>query len=223
MTLDQPAEKAPYLRPKDAASILLMDRSTQSIRVLMGKRSSAHVFMPDVYVFPGGKRDREDSTLPFASDLHPVVLDNLMRASSKTVSQRRARALALAALRELHEETGLRFRSDEQGNGGPDLSCLRFVARAITPPGRIRRYDTRFFCCFTDEVGIDPAAARDSDELQNLEWLDIKDNSGVNMAPITRLVLEDVTKFVIGDPSLQFESPVRQYFERRGTFTRGFL
>ena len=223
MTLDHPAEKAPYLRPKDAASILLMDRSTPRMRVLMGKRSSAHVFMPDVYVFPGGKRDREDSTLPFASDLHPVVLDNLMRASSSAVSQRRARALALAALRELHEETGLRFRSDEQGSTGPDLSCLRFVARAITPPGRIRRYDTRFFCCFTDEVGIEPMAARDSDELQHLEWLDIQDNSGVNMAPITRMVLEDVTKFVIGDRSLQFESPVRQYFERRGTFTRGFL
>ena len=121
MTLDQPAEKAPYLRPKDAASILLMDRSTSGIRVLMGKRSSAHVFMPDVYVFPGGKRDREDSTLPFAGDLHPVVLDNLMRASSGTRSQRRARALALAALRELHEETGLRVRSDKHGTGGPDL------------------------------------------------------------------------------------------------------
>lgn len=220
---DQPSEKKPYLRPKDAASILLMDRSTTKIRVLMGKRSTAHVFMPDVYVFPGGKRDREDSALPFASDLHPVVLDNLMRASSKALSRKGARALALAALRELHEETGLRFQSDADGLGGPDLSSLRFVARAITPPGRIRRYDTRFFCCFTDEVGIEPTAAKDSDELQDLEWLDIMDNSGVNMAPITRLVLEDVTKFVIGDPSLQFESPVRQYFERRGTFTRGFL
>lgn len=171
MTLDQPAEKAPYLRPKDAASILLMDRSTPTTRVLMGKRSSAHVFMPDVYVFPGGKRDRPDRALPFTADLHPVVIDNLKRASSKTISHVGARALALAALRELHEETGLRFQGDVDGGSGPDLSCLRFIARAITPPGRIRRYDTRFFCCFTDEAGIDPAVAADSDELQHLHGL----------------------------------------------------
>ncbi len=222
MTLpsDLSPEKAPYLRPKDAASILLLDRSTETVRVLVGRRSSAHVFMPDVYVFPGGRRDAGDRALPFSNDLRPAVLDKLMRASSRPMTQTSARALALAALRELHEETGLRFGTDPDQ---PDLSSLRFVARAITPPGRIRRFDTRFFCCFTDEADIDPHDMRDSDELQNLEWLDIKDNSSLNMAPITRMVLEDVTKFMIGDPSLQSESPVRQYFERRGIFIRGFL
>lgn len=217
------AEKAPYLRPKDAASILLLYRCGDRTRVLMGKRSSAHVFMPDVYVFPGGRRDPSDRTLPFGADLHPVVLQNLMRAASRAMTEGGARALALAALRELHEETGLRFHMETERQDRPDLSSLRFVARAITPPGRVRRFDTRFFCCFTDEAGINPDDIQDSDELQNLEWLDIEDNSGVNMAPITRLVLEDVTKFMIGDPSLQFESPVRQYFERRGNFIRGFL
>ncbi|WP_420885038.1 NUDIX hydrolase [Agrobacterium rubi] len=215
-----PPDKAPYLRPKDAASILLLDRSTDTVRVLVGKRSSAHVFMPDVYVFPGGRRDAGDRTLPFGTDLRPAVLDKLMRASSRPMTQMSARALALAALRELHEETGLRLGADPDR---PDLSPLRFVARAITPPGRVRRFDTRFFCCFTDEAGIDPNEIRDSDELQNLEWLDIQNNSSLNMAPITRMVLEDVTKFMIGDPSLQSESPVRQYFERRGNFIRGFL
>jgi 8-oxo-dGTP pyrophosphatase MutT (NUDIX family) len=222
MTLpsDIPSEKAPYLRPKDAASILLLDRSATDVRVLVGKRSSRHVFMPDVYVFPGGRRDPSDRTLPFGTDLRSAVLDNLMRAASRPMTQTGARALALTALRELQEETGLRFGNNPDR---PDLLPLRFMARAITPPGRIRRFDTRFFCYFTDEAGINPKEIKDSDELQDLEWLDIKDDSSLNMAPITRMVLKDVTKFMIGDPSLQSESPVRQYFERRGTFIRGFL
>lgn len=212
-------EKMPTLRPRDAASILLLDRSTERTRVLVGKRSSAHVFMPDVFVFPGGRRDPRDHALPYSSDLHPAVVDGLVRTASRPLTPDGARALALAAIRELHEETRLRF-----GDGqAPDLSVLRFVARAVTPPGRVRRYDTRFFCCFADEAGIDTADMTDSEELVELQWLDIEDNSSLNMAPITRMVLEDVTNFMIGGRSLQFESPVRQYFERRGIFTRGFL
>ncbi len=211
------------MRPKDAASILLLDRSTDRTRVLVGKRSSAHVFMPDVFVFPGGRRDARDHALPYSGDLHPAVTDKLIHAASRPLTASGARALALAAIRELHEEMGLRFGGDADECHAPDLSHLRFVARAITPPGKVRRYDTRFFCCFTDEAGINPNAFSDSEELLSLQWLDIEDNSSLNMAPITRLVLEDVTKFMIGDPSLQFESPVRQYFERRGKFIRGFL
>ncbi|WP_320201957.1 NUDIX hydrolase [Agrobacterium sp. rho-13.3] len=211
------------MRPKDAASILLIDRSMDRLRVLVGKRSSAHVFMPDLYVFPGGRRDPRDHALPFGADLHPAVMDNLIRSAARPLTAAGARALALAAIRELHEETGLRFGNDARQQERPDLSKLRFVARAITPPGKVRRFDTRFFCCFTDEVGINPAVLNDSRELLDLQWLDIQGNSSLNMAPITRLVLEDVTKFMIGDPSLQFESPVRQYFERRGKFIRGFL
>jgi len=179
--------------------------------------------MPDVYVFPGGRRDPRDHALPFGKDLHPAVVDGLLRSASRPMTVAGARALALAAIRELHEETGLRFGETPQEQDKPDLSKLRYVARAITPPGRVRRFDTRFFCCFTDEVGIDPQTIQDSQELEGLHWLDIRDNSSLNMAPITRMVLEDVTKFMIGDHSLQFESPVRQYFERRGKFICGFL
>jgi 8-oxo-dGTP pyrophosphatase MutT (NUDIX family) len=223
LSVDSADEKSPYMRPKDAASILLIDRSMDRLRVLVGKRSSAHVFMPDLYVFPGGRRDPRDHALPFGTDLHPAVMDNLIRSAARPLTAAGARALALAAIRELHEETGLRFGSDARQQERPDLSKLRFVARAITPPGKVRRFDTRFFCCFTDDVGINPAVLNDSRELLGLQWLDIHGNSSLNMAPITRIILEDVTKFMIGDPSLQFENPVRQYFERRGKFIRGFL
>ncbi|MQB36797.1 NUDIX hydrolase [Agrobacterium tumefaciens] len=208
------------MRPRDAASIILFDRSGSGPRVLMGQRSSAHVFMPGAYVFPGGKRDPRDHALPFSGDLHPAVLNSLTASAARRLSAAGARALALAAARELFEETGVNLG---MGAEGPDLSRFRYVARAITPPGNVRRYDTRFFCCYADELGLDVRLTRDSDELSNVQWLDMTDLSSLNMPKITRTVLEDVTKLMIGDPSLPFESPARLYITRHGRFIRDFV
>lgn len=208
------------MRPRDAASIILFDRSGLGPKVLMGQRSSAHVFMPGAYVFPGGKRDPRDHALPFSGDLHPAVLNSLTASAARRLSAAGARALALAAARELFEETGVNLG---MGAEGPDLSRFRYVARAITPPGNVRRYDARFFCCYADELGLDVRLTRDSDELSNVQWLDMTDLSGLNMPKITRTVLEDVTKLMIGDPSLPFESPARLYITRHGRFIRDFV
>ena len=208
------------MRPRDAASIILFDRSGPQLRVLMGQRSSAHVFMPGAYVFPGGKRDPRDHALPFSGDLHPAVLHRLTASAARRLSTAGARALALAAARELLEETGVDLGQSAQG---PDLSRFRYVARAITPPGNVRRYDTRFFCCYADELRLDTRLTRDSDELHNVQWLDMTDLSGLNMPKITRTVLEDVTNFMIGDPSLPYESPARLYVTRHGRFIRDFV
>ncbi|OAE37488.1 NUDIX domain-containing protein [Agrobacterium tumefaciens] len=210
----------PPMRPRDAASIILFDRAGPRPRVLMGQRSKAHVFMPGAYVFPGGKRDPRDHALPFSGDLHPAVLQRLTLSASRPLTSAGARALALAAARELLEETGMDLGF---AAGGPDLSHFRYVARAITPPGNVRRYDTRFFCCYADELQLDVRGARDSDELANVQWLDTADLSGLNMPQITRTVLEDVTKLMIGDPSLPFESPARLYVTRHGRFIRDFV
>lgn len=202
--------------PKDAASLILIDRSGGSPRVLMGRRGSGHVFMPDVYVFPGGRRDARDHALPFSADLDRLVLEKLTAGTTARMTSARARALALAALRELHEETGL-------GGGDADLSRLRYVARAITPPGNVRRYDTRFFLAFTDETLFDMARLGDSDELQDVRWLDIAELSGLKLPRITQAVMEDVKNLMASDPSLPFGSPVSFYFMRHGRFVRSRL
>ncbi|CDZ42915.1 NUDIX hydrolase [Neorhizobium galegae bv. officinalis] len=202
--------------PKDAASLILIDRSDAAPRVLMGRRGSGHVFMPDVYVFPGGKRDPRDHALPFGADLDPLVFEKLAVGASARMTSVRARALALAALRELHEETGL-------GGGTADLSRLRYVARAITPPGNVRRYDTRFFLTFTDETLFDMTRLGDSSELQDVRWLDIAELSGLKLPRITQAVLEDVKNLMVSDPSLPFGSPVSFYFMRHGRFVRSRL
>ncbi len=207
----------PRVRTQDAASLILVDRSRGSTpRILMGRRASTHVFMPDVYVFPGGRRDRGDHALPFESDLHPQVMEKLLAGTSSRMGPARARALALAALRELQEETGIR----PTGARGPDLSMLRYVARAVTPPGGVRRYDTRFFLGFCEETVFDMSHFGDTDELEDLQWLDIAAVSSLKLARITQTVLEDVTGLLKRDPSVPFGNPVPFYSMRRGRFVQ---
>lgn len=44
----------PSLRPRDAATLILVRRDQAQPRVLMGKRAGTNAFMPDKYVFPAG-------------------------------------------------------------------------------------------------------------------------------------------------------------------------
>ncbi len=71
------------LRPRASASIILIERSGTSPSVLVGKRSSGHVFMPDLYVFPGGRRDPRDHALPYSRDLDPASLPSCSRKQER--------------------------------------------------------------------------------------------------------------------------------------------
>ncbi|PKQ09013.1 MAG: DNA mismatch repair protein MutT, partial [Alphaproteobacteria bacterium HGW-Alphaproteobacteria-12] len=42
------------IRPRDAASLVLIDRTSTEPRVLMGRRHARMKFVPDAFVFPGG-------------------------------------------------------------------------------------------------------------------------------------------------------------------------
>lgn len=228
MTEPTPAQARTHAgKPRDAATLVLVDRQGGKNRVLVGRRASAHAFMPDLYVFPGGRRDARDHALPFSTDLHPLVIEKLLVGSRRPMTASGARALALAAVRELTEETGLRIGSASVETALPRftaaLSNLRYIARAVTPPGHTRRYDTRFFLTFTDEVGIDPAHIRDSQELLDLQWLDMSDISCLNMPDITRVIMGDVIDLMKADPSPGFGTAVPFYVSRRGRFVRRML
>src|SRR5690606_12412579 len=135
------------VRPVDAASILLLDRSGENVRVLVGRRSSRHVFMPGVYVFPGGRRDAGDRLVTIASPLNALACERLALKAGARCSDSRLRALGVAAVRELYEEAGITVGPPltHPAAGAlpfqPDLSRLRFLARAITPAGMVRRFD----------------------------------------------------------------------------------
>src|SRR5690606_13980062 len=93
-------------RPKDAATLILYRQSSKNIEILMGERSGKHSFMPNTYVFPGGRVGASDSRIPPARDLRDDVMARLLRGGATPA---RARALGIAAVRETFEETGLRL------------------------------------------------------------------------------------------------------------------
>lgn len=213
----------PNVRPKDAASIILFDRSGDDLKVLVGKRSNKHAFMPDLFVFPGGRRDPGDFRLTYSRDLNDQTHADLAKTLRRPASTSSARAFALAAMRELQEETGMVSWGESTANSGPDLSSLRFIARAITPPGQIRRFDTRFFTAFIDELGICGPDLRESAELQDIQWLSIRHKSSVKMPAITQVVLDDAIAAMTTSGQSAIQAPVIQYVLRNKRFHRIFL
>ncbi|MEM6461039.1 MAG: NUDIX domain-containing protein [Pseudomonadota bacterium] len=229
----QSVNRHPLIRPKDAATLILIDRSSAEPALLMGKRHTAHAFMPDTYVFPGGRRDPHDGRVPVSDRLHPEVERRLLNKMASPAHSRRARALAVAAIRETYEEVGVfiggpgkasrqpNWQPFAERNIAPRLSPLRYVARAVTPPRQNRRFDTRFFACFRDEVGEVEAEA--SMELLDLKWVSLSDAARINMPQITRAVITELTIELENDPSLPFGRPVPFYQARHGRFVREIL
>src|SRR5215831_13305482 len=154
---EKEADHHPYYRPKDAATLILVDRTGAVPKVLVGRRHDKVVFMPGKFVFPGGRVDRFDYRIPVAAPIPGELEANLLKGSPR-ITASRAKSLAVAAIREACEETGLCLGRKTGGpakldgpwqpfsDAGllPDPSGLFLIARAITPPGRVRRFDTRF-------------------------------------------------------------------------------
>jgi 8-oxo-dGTP pyrophosphatase MutT (NUDIX family) len=196
------------LRPKDAATLILVRSSRRGPEVLMGRRAPGHVFMASKWVFPGGRIERGDFGAASASELAPDVAARLERE----MPARRARALALAAVRETFEETGLilgrpappasvagPWRAFRQSGALPDLAALTYVARAITPPGRPRRFDARFFMADAGAL-LRPEPTAGSGELDEIAWLPLEQARELDLPAITRFVLGEVADRLEGGP-----------------------
>jgi 8-oxo-dGTP pyrophosphatase MutT (NUDIX family) len=184
------------LKPRDSATLILVRRDGATPRILMGQRAAGHAFMPNKYVFPGGRIDAADSRVKPARDLHPATLAKLMTRMRGRCSAARARGLAHAAVRETWEEAGLLFgRSTIED--APDLSGLILFMRAITPPGRTRRYDSRFFVADAEQLSNMDAPHHDGGgELLTLSWLTLDDIAGLDLPLITIDALQRLRPFL---------------------------
>jgi len=213
--------KHPYFRPRDAATLILVDRSTAKPKVLVGKRHDNVVFMPGAFVFPGGRVDSKDSKIKVAAPIPPLLEARLMQGSP-TISVARARALANSAIREACEETGLCLGKPASvkatfegswkpfGDAGllPDPSSLFLIARAITPPGRVKRFDTRFFTADASAITHSVSGIVHADaELVELVWVEIGSKPLANMHPMTVKVLEQLEIRLATGP-LRHDAPI---------------
>jgi 8-oxo-dGTP pyrophosphatase MutT (NUDIX family) len=205
----------PYFRPKDAATLILIDRSGEKPKVLVGKRHDKVVFMPSSFVFPGGRVDTKDSGIPVAAPIPKELEARLLQGSPKTTPSR-ARALANTAIREACEETGLCLGKKVDGktpkltgswqpfaDAGllPDPSSLYLIARAITPPGRVKRFDTRFFTADASAITHHvPGVIHAEAELVELVWVEIGSKPLSAMHPMTTRVLAQLEKRLAAGP-----------------------
>jgi 8-oxo-dGTP pyrophosphatase MutT (NUDIX family) len=219
----QKAVGAVAVRPKHAATLIMVRRDAEKPRVLMGRRAQGHSFMPQMWVFPGGKVDRVDYTTPAATDLQPHVKAALDRTTPAGRADSLSRALAMAAVRETFEEVGLKLARPapsrklagpwaEFGADGtlPDLDALDLIARAITPPYRPKRFDARFFTAEADRLlSLEPTDG--SGELDEIAW--------VNLDEALQLDLPNVTRFVLGELALRLEDQTRRPVSLR--YSRG--
>jgi len=200
-------DRAP--RPKDAATLVLVRRDGPSPRVLMGQRARGHVFMPNKWVFPGGRVERADALAPAASELSEDVSRRLADGNVR----RKPRAFALAAVRETFEETGLIVgrvggspSPAPQGwaeycehNAAAELDRFDYICRAITPPHRARRFDARFFFAFAEDVLLDDRAHRSSGEILHIEWFTLEEAAALDLPTVTRIVIGEVVKRLAGE------------------------
>lgn len=209
------AEAADKTAIRDAATILLIRGAGREARVLMGQRGAQAAFMPEKFVFPGGAVD--------AADADVGLVDALASDCAARLAQghRAPEALVVAAIRELWEETGLMLGraapwpdAPEAWQGfaarglRPSAAGLRYIFRAITPPGRPRRFDARFFLARADAVAGDlDDFSSACDELSHLHWVPLAEARRLNLPFITEIVLSEAQAHIEGeeiDPSVPF-------------------
>ena len=184
------------VHPRNAASLVIYRRNGPQIEILMGKRPSKASFIPDAFVFPGGRMDATDKFIPIDRPLPQITRTQMQ--SHGAANREKATTLATTALRETFEETGLMI-----GPAGtaaelpfvPDHGGLHFLGRAITPPESPIRFHARFFIT----NGADAhGALRSNGELNELDWYPIDQ--------ALKLPIIDVTEFMLGETKRRLEA-----------------
>lgn len=188
---------------RDAATVIVLRDTDTDPHILMGQRGANAAFMPNKFVFPGGAVDALDAEIPLASPLPEKCYARICEDADPKLAQ----ALAIAAIRELWEETGLVLGVPGTWSGNlpddwvsfakthhlPHAEPLEFVFRALTPPGRPRRFDARFFLVNAEYIAsdLDDFSAA-SDELSHLQWVSLSNARAFDMPFITEVVLSEI-------------------------------
>ena len=225
------SKKPVKLRPRDAASVLVLDRSGTDIRILMGKRRDDLAFMPGQFVFPGGRTDRDDCRIRPVAPLAPHVARQLAGGIGRG-GEKRAETIALSALRECYEETGLLIGASVEDAPGrnwpafaalgiaPALDGMAYIARAITPPGRVRRFDSRFFAVWREAVACEAPDGPPEQEFSEIVWVTFAQTAGLDLPGITRTIIEELRQRLEADPDLAAVHGVAEFRMRGNTFVR---
>ncbi|WP_235952452.1 NUDIX hydrolase [Falsiroseomonas algicola] len=189
----KPAKKH-AVKPRHAASLIVWRDGAGEPEILMGMRHAKHKFMPSVLVFPGGRVDRADHGVKVAAELKPETLALLRHRAPPSL----ARALGVAAVRELLEETGLLLGEMKGTRLLADLSALDYLCRAVTPTTRSMRFNARFLIAPASAVRGEIAG---SGELEGLDWYPLSKALDAKLANITERILVEFQAWHAATPA----------------------
>jgi 8-oxo-dGTP pyrophosphatase MutT (NUDIX family) len=223
------AEPAEPVRARDAGSLVIVDAGRGTPRILFGRRRPDLKFAPGKYVFPGGRVDAADTRLARSETLAEIEVRKLLVDMKRWPCRARARALALAAIRETFEETGLIIGTPGLSGKGPgawqaffdtgyrpDLSQLVMMARAITPKSSPRRFDARFF--LVPAEAISHRVDERDHEFGDLVWATFAEARALELHSMTRAIVDDVEDLLAVDPAERARRPVPYYYDYQRTF-----
>jgi 8-oxo-dGTP pyrophosphatase MutT (NUDIX family) len=191
------------VRPRHAASVIVLRRGREGVELLMGTRAAGHRFMPNRLVFPGGGVDRADFGAESASALAPATATMLEKGAKPPM----ARALAIAAARELAEETGLSLGRP------PALGGLLYLCRAITPPSSPIRFHARFL--MVEAEGLEGALGG-SGELEGLRFYKVGEALAAELPWVTARVIEEVGAWLLLPEEVRLATRPSAVFRARG-------
>ena len=215
---------------RNASTIIVLRDRLRDPAILMGQRGATAAFMPNKFVFPGGAVDRADGAVPLAAPLPALCHRRLAEEAPDGLQH----ALAAAAIRELWEETGLILGVPGHWPGAvppdweefaatghvPSAAALQFVFRALTPPGRPRRFDARFFLVDASHIQGDPDDfTHAQDELSHLQWIPLSRARSFDLPFITEVVLAEVEARV-SDPAPPASVPFFRNNDESSLFLR---
>jgi len=210
----------PQRPARDAASLVILDETEPTPRVLMGRRHARHAFLPGVLVFPGGRVEPRDYRARPRRDVAAVTALKIAARSTARHPAALARALAMAALREAREEVGFTAFAEPPACDA-DLRRFAFIARAITPLKRPRRFDTRFFCVRVRGIGL---LDGDTDgELEDVGWYALNALAKEDLHVVSRAVIETLIDRMNAGRFDDPQAPVPLFFARGSSFQRVLL
>ena len=208
------------VRPRDAATLIVVRPGERGPLCLMGRRHIDSEFLPGYYVFPGGAVEPTDRA---ANPASPLDLAHLA-AMGVGANPRTAAALGIAAVRETWEETGIMIASpgevgdapgrtfDEMRRRGlaPALGRLVYLGRAITPANSPIRFHARFFVTRLRPGRVELGG---DDELHDLSWVPLGEVASLPTIGITRFMAQFAGEVLERAPTLPAGRPV---FSSRG-------
>lgn len=213
------------LRPKDAATLILVRHDAREPRILMGRRHANMAFQPNKYVFPGGRIDPGDQRIAVGGELRPEVAAK----AAHGITPARARGLALAAIRETFEEAGVlvgvrakqipRTRAPAWAQFFahgvvPQLEKLDLIGRAITPPNRTRRFDARFFMADGEAIAHSLDSG-ENDELLTPCWVTFAEARALDLPSITRRMIDEAESRLHDGPDISRPIPFFRFLRGR--------